>query len=210
MQARTRRPSPALVVAIIALIASLTGTAWAALGKNTVGAKQLKSKSVTTGKIGNNAVTGIKVAANSLTGEDINLAQLGTVPSATNAINAGNSSTIGAERYSAACPGGTTEIRGVCFDLASNGPVLGVKAASDACATKGGYLPTPMELYSVRNVINLGSGIGTEKQMTDDYYSNSSGGNYKTVTVDGTGTITEFPNEGQPAKYVCAYALVRK
>lgn len=209
MQARTRRPSPALVVAIIALIASLTGTAWAALGKNSVGSKQIKSKAVTTGKIANNAITGIKVAAGTLTGDDINLTQLGTVPNATNAVNAQNTATIGAERYSAACPGGSTEIRGVCFDLVSSGPIVGVKNAADACANKGGYLPTPMELFSVRNVINLGTGVGKDKQLTDNYYSNGAGGNYKTVTVDGNGTITEFPIEGE-AKFICAYSLVRK
>ena len=83
-QARTRRPSPALIVAIIALIASLTGTSFAAvkLGKNSVGSKQLKSRSVTTGKIANGAVTGAKVASNTLTSADINLSQLGTVPNA--------------------------------------------------------------------------------------------------------------------------------
>jgi hypothetical protein len=70
MQASRRRPSPALIVAIVALVVSLTGTAWAGLtlGKNSVGSRQLRSKSVTTGKIANNAVTGAKVAKESLTG----------------------------------------------------------------------------------------------------------------------------------------------
>ena len=206
MQARTRRPSPALVIAIIALIASLTGTAWAALGKNSVGSKQLKSKAVTTGKIANNAITGIKVASGTLTGEDINLSQLGTVPNAASAQSAQNANTVGG--HAAECPGGTTLIRGTCFDLVSNGPIAKVKDAADGCAARGGYLPTPLELYSVRNVINLGTGVGKDKQFTDQYYANTSGGSYKTVTVDGTGTITEFPIEGE-AKYICAYSLVR-
>lgn len=42
-----RRPSPAMVVALVALVCALTGTAWAALGKNSVGTKQLKSNAVT-------------------------------------------------------------------------------------------------------------------------------------------------------------------
>src|SRR3954469_19877091 len=143
MQARTWRPSPALVIAIIALCAALTGTAWAALGKNSVGTKQLKSKAVTTGKIANNAVTGAKVASNSLTGADINLNQLGTVQSATTAATAQDSRTVGG--HAAECPGGSTLIRGVCFDLALNPVVAGVKAAASACAAKQGFLPTPME-----------------------------------------------------------------
>src|ERR1700742_5292594 len=104
------RPSPAMVVAIVALIAALSGSAYAALGKNSVGTRQLKAKSVTSGKIANNAVTSAKVAQNSLTGADINLAALGTVPSATSAASAGNSNTVGG--HAAVCPGGTTLIRG--------------------------------------------------------------------------------------------------
>jgi hypothetical protein len=201
------RPSPAMVVAIIALICALTGTAYAALGKNTVGTRQLKSKAVTTGKIANNAVNGAKVAKNSLSGEDINLAALGTVPAATSAASAANANTLGG--HSAACPPATTLIRGLCFDTASNPAVNSVKAAADACAAKGGYLPTPMELYSTRGVLNLGTGIGSDKQFTDTYYGNTAGTNYRTVTVDGTGAIAEQEVEGSPSRYTCAYALVR-
>jgi hypothetical protein len=206
MQARMRRPSPALIIAIIALCASLSGTAWAALGKNTVGTKQLKSKAVTTGKIANNAVTGAKVKDTSLTSKDVNLNQLGTVPSANFAQTAGNANTLGG--HAAACPGGATLIRGVCFDLALNPVVNGVKAAAQACAAKQGYLPTPMELYSVRNVINLGTGVAPDYAVADQYYANTLGGNYRTVTISGDGKIEEQPIE-TPTKYICAYALVR-
>src|SRR6185312_287247 len=89
------RPSPAMIVALIALFAALTGTAFAALGKNTVGSRQLKQKAVTTGKIANNAITSVKVAKNSLTGEDINLSALGTVPNAISASSAANANTVG-------------------------------------------------------------------------------------------------------------------
>jgi hypothetical protein len=206
MQARTWRPSPALVIAVIALCAALTGTAWAALGKNSVGSKQLKSKAVTTGKIANNAVTGAKVASNTLTGADINLSQLGTVPSASNAQSAQDARTVGG--HAAECPGGSTLIRGVCFDLALNPVVSGVKNASSACAAKQGYLPTPMELYSVRNVINLGTGVAPDYAVADQYYANTAGTNYRTVVIDGSGKIEEIPIES-PVRYICAYELVR-
>ncbi len=85
-----RRPSPSMVVALIALICALTGTAWAALGKNSVGTKQLKSSAVTTAKIKKEAVTSKKVKKHSLTGKNIDLTKLGTVPSATTAVNANN------------------------------------------------------------------------------------------------------------------------
>jgi hypothetical protein len=201
------RPSPALVIAVIALIAALTGTAYAALGKNSVGSRQLKAKSVTGGKIANNAVTGAKVANGSLSGSDINVAVLGTVPTAASATSAGNANTVGG--HSASCPGGTVLIRGICFDNGVSDVVNGVQAAADACAAKGGYLPTPLELYSTRNILNLGTGVGNDKRFTDSVYSNpDTGGNYGTIVVTGTGTLIQ-ESISTSARYVCAYTLVR-
>jgi hypothetical protein len=93
-----RRPSPAMVVALIALVCALTGTAWAALGKNSVGTKQLKSNAVTTAKIKKEAVTAKKIKKGTITGTQINLAKLGTVPSAqlANSIPPGQVNVVGA------------------------------------------------------------------------------------------------------------------
>jgi hypothetical protein len=196
-----------MIVALIALFAALGGSAYAALGKNTVGTKQLKQKAVTTGKIANNAINGAKVAPNSLTGEDINLAALGTVPNATSAAQAGNAGTVGG--HGASCPGGTTLIRGVCFDSSPNPAAPNLKAAADSCAQKGGYLPSPMALYSLRQVLNLGTGVAEDHMFTDSYYSAvGTGSNYTTVVIDGTGKISE-QSVDSPSKYICAYALVR-
>jgi hypothetical protein len=204
---RVKRPSPAMVVAVIALVLALTGTAFAALGKNSVGSRQLKSKAVTTGKIANNAVNGAKVANGSLTGSDININALGTVPTAASAISAGNAGTVGG--HAASCPAGTTLINGICFDSQSNPVANGLKEAADACAAKGGYLPSPMELYAVRGVLNLGTGVGAEHQYTDEYYYDPVGGSHpSTVTVDGTGAIAQ-QEVTSPSRYTCAYALVR-
>jgi hypothetical protein len=87
----SRRPSPALVVAVIALVVAMVGTGYAAtqLPKNSVGAKQLKKNAVTTAKIKKNAVTGAKVKKHTLTGDNINLDKLGTVPTA-NVANTAN------------------------------------------------------------------------------------------------------------------------
>jgi hypothetical protein len=203
---KRRGPSPAMIVAIIALVLALTGTAFAALGKNSVGTRQLKSKSVTTGKIANNAVNAAKVADHSLTGAEINIGALGTVPKATSADSAGNAGTVGG--HSASCPANTVLLRGTCFDSSPSPQVSSLQSAADACAAKGGYLPTPMALYSTRSVINLGSGIGTDHTYTDSFYGNTTGGSYRTIVIDGTGALSEQePNAA--ARYVCAYALVR-
>ena len=109
---RVGRPSTALVVSMIALVVALGGTSYAAfsLPKNSVGTKQLKNGAVATkkvkngaigtGKLKNGAVTTAKlslgavtattIARGAVTAAALNLAALGTVPSATNATNATN------------------------------------------------------------------------------------------------------------------------
>lgn len=195
-----------MVTAVIALVLALSGSAFAALAKNSVGRRQLKSKAVTTGKLANNAVNGAKVANGSLTGADINVGALGTVPSATRADHAGNADAVGG--HTASCPAGRILLRGVCFDSSPSGPASSLQAATDACASRGGWIPGPMELYSVRGVINLGTGVGTDYTYTDTYYGNTSGGSYRTMAINGTGALQEIDPES-PARYVCAYALVR-
>ena len=69
MRIPIRRPSPALVVACIALTVALGGTGYATVlqvPRNSVGAAQLKTAAVTNRKIASNAVTSAKVANGSL------------------------------------------------------------------------------------------------------------------------------------------------
>ena len=75
-----RRPSPAMIVAIIALVGALAGSAVALPGKNTVQSNDIKKNAVKSKHLKNNGVKGI----------DIDESSLGTVPSATNAVNARN------------------------------------------------------------------------------------------------------------------------
>lgn len=89
MKRRLRAPSPALVVALIALFVALGGTSVAAISalpKNSVGTKQLKNKAVTSTKIKNGAVTAAKINPSGLTVP--NAGHATTADSATNATNA--------------------------------------------------------------------------------------------------------------------------
>ncbi len=197
------------VVSTLCLFVLLGGSAYAALKvpRNSVGTRQLQAKSVTNGKLANEAVTGAKIAEGTITGQNVNLGALGTVPQAANAANAAEAAKLGG--HSASCPEHTTLIRGLCFDSHSNSEAPTLNAASEACAAKGGWLPTPMQLYSVKTVLNLGTGVGSEKQFTDSLYGTVGQGSLeRTAVIFGAGQIEEH-DVNQPAQYYCVYPLVR-
>ena len=68
------RPSPAMVVASIALLAALGGTSVAAVANvpdNSVGTVKIKNNAVTAAKIAGNAVNSAKIANNAVTSSEI-------------------------------------------------------------------------------------------------------------------------------------------
>jgi hypothetical protein len=77
-----RLPSPAMLVACVALVVALGGVSYAAsvLPKNSVGTAQLKKKAVTGAKLKSNAVTSAKVQNGSLLGADFKAGQLPAGP----------------------------------------------------------------------------------------------------------------------------------
>jgi hypothetical protein len=120
-------------VAYVALFVALGGTALAAgvLPPNSVGTKQLR----------NGAVTGRKVAKHSLTGANINLSKLGTVPSA---ARLGGRLPAGWQRLvSGSCLGNGAIAKinsdgSVACQAAGTGTLTGVGGASGSGITGGG------------------------------------------------------------------------
>lgn len=167
------------------------------LRKLAVNTSRLGNESVQTGKIGSGAISTGKIEDDAVTGPKVKESTLDQVPSAAEADKVGG--------HSAACPAGTVLIRGVCFDSAPNGPVAGVQAASDGCREKGGYLPTPFELRSTRDVLDLGTG-GSDSRYTDSAFFEAA--TEKTIVVDDEGNLTPVLSS-EAERYVCAYALVR-
>jgi hypothetical protein len=83
MRKLLRRPSPAMIVACIALLVALGGTSVAAvsqLARNSVGTPQLRTGAVTNPKLRNNAVNSAKVAPRSLLRSDFAAGQLPAGP----------------------------------------------------------------------------------------------------------------------------------
>ena len=77
--------SPASLLAVIALFASLGGVSYAA---TTIGTGDIRSGAVTAPKLKKNAVTTVKIKADAVTGAKVKESSLGQVPSAANATNA--------------------------------------------------------------------------------------------------------------------------
>lgn len=104
MQQIKKRLTYANVMSSLAVFLVLGGGAALAanqLGKNSVGTKQLRKNAVTAAKIKKNAVRTAKIRNRAVTGAKINLATLGTVPSAAHAASAdtaasaSNANTVG-------------------------------------------------------------------------------------------------------------------
>ena len=84
------RPSPAMVVACIALLVALGGTSIAAVSqvaKNSVGANQLKSNAVTNPKVANNAIKAPELASNAVVAAKIASNAVGSAKIASNAVS---------------------------------------------------------------------------------------------------------------------------
>jgi hypothetical protein len=83
MRSLLRRPSPAMIVACVALLVALGGTSVAAvsqLARNSVGTPQLRTGAVTNPKLRNNAVNSAKVRPRSLLRSDFAPGQLPAGP----------------------------------------------------------------------------------------------------------------------------------
>ena len=65
---KLRQPSPAMVVALVALLAGLGGSAYAG---SKIGSSQIKKNAITTNKIKNNAVTSSKIKKKAVTSNKI-------------------------------------------------------------------------------------------------------------------------------------------
>ena len=109
-----RRPSPALVISLIALFVSLSGVSYGVatgfidsreLKNNEVRSIDIRNNEVRTRDLRNNEVRGLDirnstvqgrdVALNTLTGDDVNESRLGKVPSAAAADTAASATTAG-------------------------------------------------------------------------------------------------------------------
>jgi hypothetical protein len=118
MWLRKVRPSPSMVVAMTALVASTSGIAWAQvrdnsvrsgdirdgnvraadIATNAVGHLEIRSSAVRSAEIAAHAVRSSDVRNDALTGRDILESSLGQIPRAAHALQADNADTVGGIR----------------------------------------------------------------------------------------------------------------
>ena len=173
-QRSSRRPSPAMAVALLALFVALGGSAVAAveLASNSVGNKQIRAGSVTTTKLRNGAVTGAKVANGTLSAADI----AGPVAAAGSASTAGSANTVN-------CPGGTLPRIGLCVESTLRAP-LAFSDAVKACGDANRRLPTVGELVTLAAAgVDLGA-----PELSGDVRGESPLNNQVVVYSDSTVT----------------------
>jgi hypothetical protein len=175
LKLKFRRPSPALVVAIIALFVALGGTAYAV--------KQINGSTLV-----NRSVSNVKIKKNSLTKTEINVKALGTVPKATAANqaafaqNAGELDGHGPDFWQQACQNGTVKAFAI-VNGDTNFPTDYVSAAAN-----------------VPQKYNCTGGAVEAKRVSIGNYRVRFGGNLATIAVSnsyGPGSFDEYVSVNQ-------------
>jgi hypothetical protein len=176
-----RLPSPAMVVACIALAVALGGTSYAAikLPRNSVGTKQLQknavvatklsARSVGPQKLQNNAVTTRTVKDNQLTGAKIVESSLEKVPSAVAADTAGNANAVGGY-----------VVRRFASTVAPNGP--------DATVLSLNGLVITMSCPGGAVALRANNGAGEAAQLRFDGFAGNTGTGFAGGSSDFAGT----------------------
>lgn len=223
-----RRPTPAFVIACIALFAALGGSVYAAkkskrIDGHAVKAKSLPGNRLAMGSVPGNrlkpgAIPGSRIEPGSITGNQIDASTLGPVPNALHADSAGSAhdaetalvavSALDANKvngHSAGCGAGTRFFAGACWQVASGETPLTAPAAAVSCANQGGELPSALALaaFSQQPGITLAAG----DEWAGEIASFTSLNAYSIATVSPTAEVgAAFSTE--PRKFRCVIPLV--
>jgi hypothetical protein len=196
--------TPSLVVSIVALIASLGGTVYAAGKVGKINGKAVKVKSLPGNRVVPHSITANRLKAgllpsptNPVTGAQINELSLGPVPTAIfaetadraqtaldaqtalNAVNAISATKING--YSAGCLPGTRLFAGSCWEASTSGVSMTAPNAAVECAKKGGVLPDAFELVAFS--LEPGVTLDSEGEWSNDIVSFSGANVYAAATV---------------------------
>ena len=177
-----RPPSPALVIACLALFVALGGTVLAA---TKIDGKKIRVRSLPGNRLTVGSVPGNRIVANSLEGSQIKVGTLGEVPNAshadsadsarraqtaTAADHAADATTING--HAVGCPAGRRQYAGSCWDLTPSVAAVSATDAAAACAAQGGELPTLLALMAFAK--EPGANISVDGEWTNEISALSS------------------------------------
>jgi hypothetical protein len=175
-RSRLRRPSPALLVACLALFVALGGTVLAA---TKIDGRTIKVKSLPGNRVAVASLPGNRLAPKSIKGDQIDITTLGQVPSAdhaTSADSARRADTATAADHAAdatkingrsvGCSEGEREFAGACWDVQVDPRTASAPEAAVACAALGGELPSPLTLLAFAR--QAGTAVGAVDEWTGD------------------------------------------
>jgi hypothetical protein len=227
-----RLPSPALVVAGLALFVALGGTVYAAKKARIDGravkvkslpGNRLKPRSIAANRLKPGVLTGVLAGQSGpVTGAEIDELTLGQVPeaahalsadtaqsavdaqTAVNAVNAINAQNVNG--HGAGCLPGTQQFAGACWQSFSSETAVSAPAAANACAVQGGALPEALQLaaFSQQPGVALDGG----QEWTSDLTNMTGPDEYAVVTVSSAGVV-DFTVSTSAHKYRCVIPLLR-
>lgn len=226
-----RLPSPALVVAGLALFVAMGGTVYAAKkaridGKavkvKSLPGNRLKVRSIPANRLKPGVLKGaLGAQAGPITGAEIDELTLGQVPeaahavsadtaqsavdaqTAVNAVNAVNAQTVNG--HSAGCLPGTQLFGGACWQSSVSQSAVSAPAAATSCAVQGGALPEALQLAAFSQQPGVTLDIG--KEWTTDLTNMTGPDEYAVVVVSAAGVV-DFTVSTSPHKFRCVIPLV--
>jgi hypothetical protein len=221
---RLPRPSPALVIACLALFVALGGTVLAAtkIDGRTIRVKSLPGNRLTVGSLPGNrlqagTIPGNRLAPRSVKAKQIDVGSLGPVPSATHADAADTArraqSAIAAEHAADAttingravgCREGTREFAGACWDLRSSVTAVTAPEATAACARAGGELPDGLPLMQFGTTPAVE--IAAEGEWTNEVWMDTETTYAVYVLTGANHFVVQGP--GEPHHFRCVTPLV--
>lgn len=227
-----RLPSPALVVAGLALFVAFGGTVYAAKKARVNGkvvklkslpGNRLKLHSVPANRLKPNVLRGLSAAQSGpVTGAEIDELTLGQVPeaahalsadtaqsavdaqTAVNAVNAINAQNVNG--HEAGCSAGTQQFAGACWQSFSSETAVSAPAAANACAVQGGALPEALQLAAFSQQPGVVLDGGTEWSSDIPLFTDEN--IFPVVTVSAGGDFN-FASHTDAHKYRCVIPLLR-
>lgn len=228
MRRSGRRPSPALILAALALTAAL-GAGGAAVAASKIDGRTIRAKSIPGNRLKPGSVPVDRLRPGSLaglggggpvTGAQVDERSLGQVPSADYAdsagvaIFAGEAETarsaidaVDAERvngHTAGCMPGTQLFAGACWQSSPSQSAATAPVAATACATQGGTLPEALQLAAFSQAPGVSL---TGEEWSSDIANISGQDLYGVATVLPTGELN-FALSTSNKKYRCVIPIV--